>query len=200
MPTMSALEATFCRSAPWRLIARKVVPWATQGIPFAGDVLEIGGGTGAMSEEIARAFPHARIVTTDFDPEMVDAAKARPSGPQTVEARQADATDLPFADESFDVAASFLMLHHVIDWEQAISEIARVLRPGGTFVGYDLTASLPAKLIHFVDRSPHRLISRGELEPVLSSTGLDVMNVQYAFGGTVVRFVARTQSAATHKE
>ena len=200
MPNMSALEATFCRSAPWRLIARKVVPWATQGVALTGDVLEIGGGTGAMAEEIAREFPQARIVTTDFDPAMVDVAKARLAGAPTIDARQADATELPFADDSFDVAASFLMLHHVIDWEQAIMEIGRVLRPGGAFVGYDLTASLPAKWIHVVDRSPHRLIGRGEIEPVLAHAGLDVANLRYGFGGTVVRFVARTPTVRTHGE
>ena len=194
MPGMSALEAAFCRSAPWRLVARKVVPWATQGVTLTGDVLEIGGGTGAMAEEIARAFPRARIVTTDFDPAMVDAARARLARVPAVDARQADATDLPFADESFDVAASFLMLHHVIDWERATTEIGRVLRPGGTFVGYDLTASLPAKWVHFVDRSPHRLIGRGQLEPVLSSAGFDAVSVRYTFGGTVLRFVARTRT------
>ena len=200
MPSMSALEATFCRSAPWRLVARKVVPWATQGVAIAGDVLEIGGGTGAMSEEIAREFPQAHIVTTDFDPAMVDAARARLAALPTVEARQADATDLPFASDSFDVAASFLMLHHVIDWERAVTEIRRVLRPGGIFVGYDLTDSLPAKWIHFVDRSPHRLIGRGQMEPVLGSGGLDAMNVRYAFGGTVVRFVARARIETNHEE
>ena len=49
MPKMSALEASFCRSAPWGLVARRMVPWATQGFPLTGDVLEIGGGSAAMA-------------------------------------------------------------------------------------------------------------------------------------------------------
>ncbi|MEX5265258.1 hypothetical protein RF640_14660 [Kocuria sp. CPCC 205231] len=53
MPRMSVLEASFCRSAPWGLVARRMVPWATQGFPVTGDVLEIGGGSGAMAEAIA---------------------------------------------------------------------------------------------------------------------------------------------------
>lgn len=200
MPSMSALESAFCRSAPWRVIARRVVPWATRGVDIAGDVLEIGGGTGAMAEEIAREFPHARIVTTDFDPAVAEEARGRLAHLPAVDARQADATDLPFENNSFDVVASFLMLHHVIDWEQAITEAGRVLRPGGAFVGYDLTSSLPAKLIHVVDRSPHRLIGRGEIQPVLSSAGFDPVNVQNSFGGTVMRFMARTPTAANHQE
>lgn len=153
-----------------------------------------------MAEELAREFPQARIVMTDFDAAMVGAASARLARVPTVDARQADVTDLPFDDDSFDVVASFLMLHHVIDWEQAVTEVGRVLRPGGMFVGYDLTASLPAKWIHFVDRSPHRLIGRGELEPVLSDAGLEAPNLLYGFGGTVLRFVARTPNIRTHEE
>ena len=44
--------------------------------------------------------------------------------------RRADATDLPFPDDTFDAVVSFIMLHHVIDWEAAVAEAIRVLRPG----------------------------------------------------------------------
>jgi ubiquinone/menaquinone biosynthesis C-methylase UbiE len=51
------------------------------------------------------------------------------------------------------------MLHHVIDWPAALDEVARVLRPGGVFVGYDLTNTMLARLIHQADRSPYRLLA-----------------------------------------
>ncbi|WP_345358410.1 hypothetical protein [Citricoccus nitrophenolicus] len=57
MPRMSALEAAFCRSAPWRVVARRLVPGATQGVPLAGSVLKVGGGGGAMAEAILAARP-----------------------------------------------------------------------------------------------------------------------------------------------
>lgn len=72
---MSALEAAFCGSAPWDFVARRVVPWAMQGIPLTGDVLEIGGGSGAMAEQLARSHPLMNLMTTDFDPAMVDVAR-----------------------------------------------------------------------------------------------------------------------------
>ena len=74
MPMMSALEAFFCRSAPWALVARRMVPWATQGLPVTGEVLEIGGGNGAMAEAVAPATPQLRITMTDAEPTMVEAA------------------------------------------------------------------------------------------------------------------------------
>ena len=50
MPAMSPFEAAVCRSAPWRLVARRLVlPWALQGIRPQGKVLEIGAGSGAMA-------------------------------------------------------------------------------------------------------------------------------------------------------
>ena len=66
------------------------------------------------------------------------------------------------------------MLHHVIEWERAVTEAARVLRPGGSFVGYDLLASRMVSLVHRADRSPHRLIEPGAFEPVLDHVHLMV--------------------------
>ena len=190
MPKMSALEASFCRSAPWALVARRMVPWATQGFPLTGDVLEIGGGSGAMAEAIARAHPRVRLTMTDADPVMVEAAQDRLAGHPLVQARQADATRLPFEDESFDTILSFLMLHHVIEWEHAVTEAARVLRPGGAFVGYDLLASPMASLVHRADRSPHRLIEPEAFGPVLDQAGLAPLALRLSFGGRVIRFIA----------
>jgi ubiquinone/menaquinone biosynthesis C-methylase UbiE len=52
---------------------------------------------------------------------------------------RADAAALPFPDDRFDVVLSFAMFHHVPDWERAVGEAMRVLRLGGTLVGYDLS-------------------------------------------------------------
>ena len=190
MPDMSVIESTFCRCAPWRVVARRVVPWATQGVSLAGDVLEIGGGGGVMAPALVRAQPSIRLTTTDYDPAMVADARTRLARYPHIPTRQADATHLPFSDEAFDYVASFLMLHHVIDWEESIGEAFRVLRPGGTFLGYDLTVSRAASWLHFADRSPHRLIERRALEPALEMIGFEPVRVRYSLGGRVLRFAA----------
>lgn len=187
MPSMSSIESLFCRSAPWRAASsRFVLPWALQGTPLQGDVLEIGGGSGAMAARILDdAFPtdDLTVTVTDFDPVMVDAAKRNLHRfGDRFTATTADATALPFPDESFDVVISLLMLHHVIDWEGALADAARVLRPGGVLVGYDLVSTPPSRVVHVLDRSPHRFIGRAELLPVLDTLPFASTTVKHAPG------------------
>lgn len=88
------------------------------------DVLEIGCGTGLILKEIE---PFARkAVGLDISRGML--AQARGRGLTVVEG---SATDLPFEDASFDAVYSFKVLAHVQGIEQSMSEVARVLRPGG---------------------------------------------------------------------
>jgi ubiquinone/menaquinone biosynthesis C-methylase UbiE len=165
MPEMTGFEQGFCRSAPWRWLARHVLlPWALQGENLSGDVLEIGSGSGAMAGELLERFPDVRLTATDYDDSMVEAARDRlREFGDRVEVQQADAAQLPFPDETFDAVASFIMLHHVIDWERAIAEAVRVLRPGGRLLGFDLLDSPSMHWLHRAERSPHRLMRWDEL-------------------------------------
>jgi ubiquinone/menaquinone biosynthesis C-methylase UbiE len=87
-------------------------------------VLEVGCGTGLVLSRIDAFAQSAKGV--DLSPGMLD--KARQRGLDVVEG---SATDLPFADATFDVTCSFKVLAHVPDIEKALSEMARVTRPGG---------------------------------------------------------------------
>jgi ubiquinone/menaquinone biosynthesis C-methylase UbiE len=192
MPAMSAVERTFCRNPLWGGFARKaVLPWALQGIRPAGELLDLGSGSGAMAAGTAQTFPDLTLVVTDIDPEMVQAARQRLRGHPQVTVAEADVTDLPFEDRRFDVVASYLMLHHVIEWRQALAEAHRVLKPGGTFVGYDLHRTRAAEWIHIVDRSPYRLVERDDFAPALTAAGFDQVRVTRALGGHVTRFVGQ---------
>jgi SAM-dependent methyltransferase len=91
-------------------------------------VLEVGPGPGELSERIQRELG-ADVVAVDISERMVELAKAR-----GVEAIVGDVQRLPFPDESFDCAVAAWMLYHVPDVELGISELARVLRPGGRLV------------------------------------------------------------------
>lgn len=134
MPSMSTIESLFCRSTPWEAATRRwVLPWALQGVRPTGRVLEIGGGGGAMAAQLLAASAPAdqvQLTVTDFDPVMVAAAQDRLQRfGDRAQARVADAAALPFGDDEFDTVVSFIMLHHVVDWEQALREAVRVLRP-----------------------------------------------------------------------
>lgn len=88
------------------------------------DVLEVGCGTGLVLERIATFAKSARGI--DLSPGMLQ--KARERG---LDVQEASATDLPFSDASFDVTCSFKVLAHIPEIEKALSEMARVTRPGG---------------------------------------------------------------------
>lgn len=191
MPVMSGVEQAFCRSPMWRGFAAKVVlPWALQGAFPRGDVLELGSGSGAMAEATARRYPDAVVTATDVDPRMVAACQRRLAPLPNAAATRADVTDLRFQDQTFDLVASYLMLHHVVEWERALKEIARVLRPGGVFVGYDLDRTWLGELVHVIDRSPHRLISRAELGASLASADWANTRTRPRMGHLVIQFVA----------
>lgn len=191
MPIMSVSESAFCRSAPWNWFnARVVVPWANRLAQPSGSVLEIGGGSGAMCRSLAERTPEAHFTLTDIDPAMVRAATKRLRGLDNVVARSADVTDLPFAAGQFDVVSSYLMLHHVIDWRDALGEARRVLRPGGSLVGYDLTKTKAAVAVHRLDRSPFDLMSPGDLATALDSAGFVDIQVQTSLAGHLMRFRA----------
>ena len=195
MPAMSAVERLFCQSSAWGWFAgRLVLRWALQGRPLRGDVLELGAGGGAMAKEAMRRFPAARLTLTDVDPAMLAALSRRLGGVQRAALVTADATGLPFADGSFDVVTSYLMLHHVMDWEAAVAEAGRVLRPGGLLVGYDLVKTRLTEWLHWADRSPHRLMPRGKLEARLTDAGFVASSVRYEGWCHVVRFAARKAS------
>jgi SAM-dependent methyltransferase len=195
---MSVVELGLCRNAAWGAFARKaVLPWALQGFSPVGDVLEIGGGNGAMADGMIRTHPNMRLTMTDIDPAMAATARRRLAAHPPVSVEEADATELPFADSSFDTVASYLMLHHVVDWRNAILEVARVLRPGGTFVGYDLDATRATRLFHVLDRSPHRLIPRRQFSTALQEGGFEPVNVTTTIAGQAFRFLARKDATRT---
>jgi SAM-dependent methyltransferase len=91
-------------------------------------VLEVGCGWGELAEWLARDTA-AQVVAVDLSERMVELARAR-----GVDAQVGDVQELPFADGSFDVAVAAWMLYHVPDLDRGLSELARVLRPGGALV------------------------------------------------------------------
>jgi ubiquinone/menaquinone biosynthesis C-methylase UbiE len=93
-----------------------------------GRVLEVGCGPGELAERVARDLG-ADVVALDQSERMVELTRAR-----GVHAILGDVQALPFEDASFDCAVAAWMLYHVDDLDRGVSELARVLRPGGRLV------------------------------------------------------------------
>jgi ubiquinone/menaquinone biosynthesis C-methylase UbiE len=185
---MSRSERAFCCGAVWRsssaAIAREL-----RAQRLGRDVLEIGAGGGSVAKQMLSGDPELAWTAIDIDSRMTQAAATRLREFPNASAKTADATTLPFPDDSFDSVVSCLMLHHIIDWERAVAEVARVLRPGGTFLGYDLVRTPLASVFHRLDGSPHRLIVPGDFQAECARNGLTI-SLQSRLLRHVMRFVA----------
>lgn len=95
------------------------------------DVLDVGSGTGAIAAAVAAATPRSRLVGIDLAAAFVVFAQTR-HGSARIRFEAGDARSLPFADASFDRAFSLLNLNFVPGVDDAIMEMIRVTRRGGT--------------------------------------------------------------------
>ena len=93
-------------------------------------ILEIGCGPGALSAALKRWYPNAEIVAVDRDAEFIRFARSQETGVCFVEG---DATNLPFADDTFDVTISNTVSEHV-EPSKFFGEQLRVLKSGGACV------------------------------------------------------------------
>lgn len=93
-------------------------------------VLEVGCGRGVGSEVLLDRLGAARVTAFDLDESMVELARRRLHG-RPVDLSVGDACAIERPAGSVDTVVDFGIIHHVPDWQQAVSEIARVLRPGG---------------------------------------------------------------------
>ena len=115
----------------------------------ASNVLELGCGTGALTILLAQRFPGARLTAVDGAQEMIEVAKERLAAHRGD--RLADVVftsalfeELDLADGAYDLIASNMSLHHVIDKAPLYARLHAALRPGGFFVlGDELTGAVP---------------------------------------------------------
>jgi ubiquinone/menaquinone biosynthesis C-methylase UbiE len=104
-------------------------------LPTGRRMLEIGCGRGVGLVELAHRCRPSRLAGLDISAELLDVARHRLAHAGSVaELHLGDVRALPFADASFDVVVDFGTCYHISRPERALSEIARVLAPGGLFV------------------------------------------------------------------
>ncbi|MFM7262641.1 MAG: class I SAM-dependent methyltransferase [Acidimicrobiales bacterium] len=106
----------------------QIIPLALEELSGTGAVLDVGCGEG----QIARALAATGCTVTGIDPteRNLEVARERGCGPTYV---SAGADSIPFGDESFDAVVACLVFEHIDALDAAVSEVARVLRPGGRF-------------------------------------------------------------------
>jgi demethylmenaquinone methyltransferase/2-methoxy-6-polyprenyl-1,4-benzoquinol methylase len=98
------------------------------GLNSHSRVLDVGGGTGRIAQAL---LPHsAEITIVDLSIKMLQEAMLKPG----LNGVLAGSEHLPYSDESFDAVLMVDALHHVIDQNQTLCELFRVVKPGGTLV------------------------------------------------------------------
>jgi len=96
-------------------------------------VLDLCCGTGDMAFALRRRGRRAEITGADFSHTMLALAAKKSSPEQRMKWIEADALQLPFPDESFDLVTSAFGFRNLADYEAGLREIQRVLRPGAEF-------------------------------------------------------------------
>jgi demethylmenaquinone methyltransferase/2-methoxy-6-polyprenyl-1,4-benzoquinol methylase len=117
-------------------------------------VLDVATGTGDLAIELARRVsPAGEVVGSDFAEGMLDRARAKAAAgdPRSVRPRfeWADALQLPYDDDSFDAATVGFGARNFADLARGLSEMTRVVRPGGRVVVLEITTPTRAPLSLF---------------------------------------------------
>jgi ubiquinone/menaquinone biosynthesis C-methylase UbiE len=111
-----------------------------------GRALDIGTGPGQIVLKLARGLPGWNFTAVDHSPNMIHqagenlatAARVSPDLSRRVEFSVADGNRLAFPDASFDLVMSNSVLHHLAEPQRFLSEVARLVKPGGAILLRDL--------------------------------------------------------------
>lgn len=114
-------------------VAARFIAWLD--IPSGRDWLDVGCGTGAVTRTIVATREPRRVVSIDRSEAFLQFARESTTD-ERVSFQQADARDLPFDADAFDVAVSGLVLNFVPEPQQMVHEMARVVRPDGIVAVY----------------------------------------------------------------
>jgi ubiquinone/menaquinone biosynthesis C-methylase UbiE len=139
---------------PLRVIEQRyLTQWLRNALPLpaGADILEVGCGRGAGAALIQEHFRPAVLHAQDLDEKMIRKAKKYLSPQQRAGMFLfvGDVCHLPYRTAVMDAVFCFGVLHHVPDWQGALGELARVLKPGGRLYLEEL---YPTVYLNFVTR------------------------------------------------
>lgn len=145
------------------------------------EILDVGMGTGYLTNKLVHLFPEAKVTGLDFAQGMIEEAQKNSEGFTVVEA---DACQLPFPKETFDAVTSNLAYQWIEDLSQAFTEAFRVLKADGLFCftlfGHDTLKELFISLDNICDDKPaplRRLASQDQVKEALRKAGFKDVSV-----------------------
>lgn len=164
-------------------------------------VLEVGCGRGVGTEIIFKQFGAHEVHAFDLDPGMVEQARRRLAGygDERLRLYVGDAAAMTEeANESFDAVFDFAIIHHVPDWQHAVAEIARLLKPGGRFYFEEVTSHALDRWSYrtFFDHPKENRFSSSEFLAELERQGIVVgkNQMELFFGDFLIGVGCRSQA------
>jgi SAM-dependent methyltransferase len=154
-------------------VQEAVLDLAAAEVPRPLAILDVGCGTGRLLRAAEQRFPKAALEGVDAAVGMIKHAQAVLPAQSRIRFRVATAEKLPFANGQFDLVFSTMTFHHWDDQRGAISEVARVLQPGGRWLLADFIAMGPMRLFFLLTR-PKRFHERRQIEAMIGPAGLRV--------------------------
>ena len=155
-------------------------------------VLDLAAGTGTSSAAIAKHG--ASVVAADFSEGMLAEGRRRHAG-EPIEFVWADATELPFEDDSFDAATISYGLRNVNDPRKALAEMRRVVKPGGRVVVAEFSTP-PSAIV----RVPYGLYGRHVLPRVAGLINRDAAGAYRYLNESIEQWPAQSELAAWMRE
>jgi SAM-dependent methyltransferase len=184
---MNENHAKLCPSPQWAAwLQNDILPELTAGVDLGAEMLEVGPGPGAATDWLRHKVK--RLVAVEHD-EQAAAKLTGKYGPDGVEVVTGDATAMSFADDRFDSAASFTMLHHVPTaalQNRVLAEVLRVLRPGGVLIGSDSLGS--NDLHHFHAGDDYNPVEPATLLTRLQTLGFGKITISVDYTLTFVAY------------
>ena len=187
------------------IFKRKLVELAA---PQAGEhILDVGCGTGTLTQLFTQREPNLHIMGLDADPVQLKLARKKLAASDSkITLQQGYAQQLPLDSQTFDIVVSSLFFHHLTTHQkrEALAEILRVLKPGGrlSIADWGKPSSRIQRLLFFIVQlldgfETTRDSVKGTLPNLMKETGFaDVENSRFVptFLGTVRLFQAKKPS------
>jgi len=131
----------------WRARAAELA-----AVPLGGRALDVATGTGDLALELARRVgPGGEVIGTDFSRRMLELARSKAVAVpgERLRFEPANALELPYADDAFDAATVGFGARNFASLERGLSEMTRVVKPGGRVVVLEITTPTRPPLSHF---------------------------------------------------
>ncbi|WP_336660355.1 class I SAM-dependent methyltransferase [Leucobacter sp. USHLN153] len=172
----------------WRVATTKAVA------PRPGmRILDLAAGTGTSSAALAAHGAH--VVAADFSEGMLAEGRKRHAGNKLIEFQWADATQLPFEDDSFDAATISYGLRNVNDPKAALAEMRRVVKPGGRVVIAEFSTP-PSGFV----RGPYAFYGRHVLPRVAGAINREAAQAYRYLNESIEAWPNQTELAAWMRE